>query len=143
MTVVGDASPAPAVSTQVGTPAPRGQGTRHWLAGLGGSTIASLFLGGAGWVLVLLLAAGYLRVSILRQTTAEGYLDDVGFGYVIVAGLAVLFLNGLVGIICALIGTARAKQPSGRWWSLYAILLHVSPWLLFAMLIKVGAAIHS
>ena len=82
-------------------------------------------------------------MSILRQTTAEGYLDDVGFGYVIVAGIAVLFLNGLVGILCALIGTARAKQPSGRWWSLYAILLHVSPWLLFALLIKVGAAIHS
>ena len=143
MTVVGDASPAPAVSTQVGTPAPRGQGTRHWLAGLGGSTIASLFLGGAGWVLVLLLAAGNLRVAILRQTTAEGYLDDVGFGYAIVAGLVVLLLNCLVGILCALIGTARAKQSSGRWWSLYAILLHVSPWLLFALFIKVGAAIHS
>ena len=43
----------------------------------------------------------------------------------------ILVLNGLLGILLALIGMFTTKEPRGRWWSFYAILVHVSPWLLF------------
>ena len=66
-----------------------------------------------------------------EHTTEEGYLESYGFGYAIVFGLILLFLNGLLGILLALIGMVTTKKPRGRWWSFYAILVHVSPWLLF------------
>ena len=74
-----------------------------------------------------------------EHTTEEGYLESYGFGYAIVFGLIILFLNGLLGILLALIGMVSTKKPRGRWWSFYAILVHVSPWLLCGAYVLLGA----
>ena len=109
------------------------QEVRRWWTGLGGPQATSLVLGVGGWILVLFIAFGSLRVSIREHTTEEGYLEVYGFGYAIVFFLIILVLNGLLGILLAFIGMATTKEPRGRWWSFYAILVHVSPWLLFAV----------
>ena len=120
-----------AALTQPDAPALQGQEARRWWTGLGGTQATSLVLGVCGWILVLVLAFSSLRVSIREHTTEEGYLEVYGIGYAIVCGLMILFLNGLLGILLALIGMVTTKEPRGRWWSFYAILVHVSPWLLF------------
>lgn len=120
-----------AALTQPDAPAIQGQEARRWWTGLGGTQATSLVLGVCGWILVLVLAFSSLRVSIREHTTEEGYLEVYGIGYAIVFGLMILFLNGLLGILLALIGMVTTKEPRGRWWSFYAILVHVSPWLLF------------
>ena len=120
-----------AAPTQPDAPALQGQEVRRWWTGLGGSQATSLVLGVCGWIIVLGIAFGSLRVSIREHTTEEGYLEVYGFGYAIVFCLMILVLNGLVGILLALIGMFTTKEPRGRWWSFYAILVHVSPWLLF------------
>lgn len=120
-----------AALTQPDAPALQGQEARRWWTGLGGTQATSLVLGVCGWILVLVLAFSSLRVSIREHTTEEGYLEVYGIGYAIVFGLMILFLNGLLGILLALIGMVTTKEPRGRWWSFYAILVHVSPWLLF------------
>ena len=122
-----------AALTQPDAPALQGQEARRWWTGLGGTQATSLVLGVCGWILVLVLAFSSLRVSIREHTTEEGYLEVYGIGYAIVFGLMILFLNGLLGILLAFIGMATTKEPRGRWWSFYAILMHVSPWLLFAV----------
>lgn len=121
-----------AAPTQPDAPAIQGQEVRRWWTGLGGAQATSLVLGVCGWILVLVLAFSSLRVSIREHTTEEGYLESYGIGYAIVFGLMILFLNGLLGILLAFIGMAITKEPRGRWWSFYAILVHVSPWLLLA-----------
>lgn len=121
-----------AAPTQPDAPAIQGQEVRRWWTGLGGTQATSLVLGVCGWILVLVLAFSSLRVSIREHTTEEGYLESYGIGYAIVFGLMILFLNGLLGILLAFIGMAITKEPRGRWWSFYAILVHVSPWLLLA-----------
>ena len=121
-----------AALTQPDAPAIQGQEVRRWWTGLGGTQATSLVLGVCGWILVLVLAFSSLRVSIREHTTEEGYLESYGIGYAIVFGLMILFLNGLLGILLAFIGMAITKEPRGRWWSFYAILVHVSPWLLLA-----------
>lgn len=120
-----------AAPTQPDAPALQGQEVRRWWTGLGGPQATSLVLGVGGWILVLFIAFGSLRVSIREHTTEEGYLEVYGFGYAIVFFLIILVLNGLLGILLALIGMVTTKEPRGRWWSFYAILVHVSPWLLF------------
>ena len=120
-----------AALTQPDAPALQGQEARRWWTGLGGTQATSLVLGVCGWILVLVLAFSSLRVSIREHTTEEGYLEVYGFGYAIVFFLFILVLNGLLGILLALIGMFTTKEPRGRWWSFYAILVHVSPWLLF------------
>ena len=69
-------------------------------------------------------ARGYVRLPQPRprceHTTEEGYLESYGFGYAIVFGLIILFLNGLLGILLALIGM-------------------VSPWLLCGAYVLLGA----
>lgn len=120
-----------AAPTQPDAPTLQGQEVRRWWTGLGGAQATSLVLGVCGWILVLVLAFSSLRVSIREHTTEEGYLESYGIGYAIVFGLMILFLNGLLGILLALIGMFTTKEPRGRWWSFYAILVHVSPWLLF------------
>lgn len=120
-----------AAPPQPDAPAIQGQEVRRWWAGLGGTQATSLILGVGGWILVLFIAFGSLRVSIREHTTEEGYLEVYGFGYAIVFFLIILVLNGLLGILLALIGMFTTKEPRGRWWSFYAILVHVSPWLLF------------
>lgn len=120
-----------AAPPQPDAPAIQGQEVRRWWAGLGGTQATSLILGVGGWILVLFIAFGSLRVSIREHTTEEGYLEVYGFGYAIVFFLFILVLNGLLGILLALIGMFTTKEPRGRWWSFYAILVHVSPWLLF------------
>ena len=120
-----------AALTQPDAPAIQGQEVRRWWTGLGGTQATSLILGVGGWILVLFIAFGSLRVSIRERTTEEGYLEVYGFGYAIVFFLIILVLNGLLGILLAFIGMATTKEPRGRWWSFYAILVHVSPWLLF------------
>lgn len=120
-----------AAPTQPDAPALQGQEVRRWWTGLGGAQATSLVLGVCGWILVLFIAFGSLRVSIREHTTEEGYLEVYGFGYAIVFFLIILVLNGLLGILLALIGMVTTKEPRGRWWSFYAILVHVSPWLLF------------
>ena len=120
-----------AALTQPDAPALQGQEVRRWWTGLGGPQATSLVLGVGGWILVLFIAFGSLRVSIREHTTEEGYLEVYGFGYAIVFFLIILVLNGLLGILLALIGMVTTKEPRGRWWSFYAILVHVSPWLLF------------
>lgn len=120
-----------AAPPQPDAPAIQGQEVRRWWTGLGGAQATSLILGVGGWILVLFIAFGSLRVSIREHTTEEGYLEVYGFGYAIVFFLFILVLNGLLGILLALIGMFTTKEPRGRWWSFYAILVHVSPWLLF------------
>ena len=120
-----------AAPPQPDAPAIQGQEVRRWWTGLGGAQATSLILGVGGWILVLYIAFGSLRVSIREHTTEEGYLEVYGFGYAIVFFLFILVLNGLLGILLALIGMFTTKEPRGRWWSFYAILVHVSPWLLF------------
>lgn len=120
-----------AAPPQPDAPAIQGQEVRCWWTGLGGAQATSLILGVGGWILVLFIAFGSLRVSIREHTTEEGYLEVYGFGYAIVFFLFILVLNGLLGILLALIGMFTTKEPRGRWWSFYAILVHVSPWLLF------------
>ena len=120
-----------AAPPQPDAPAIQGQEVRRWWTGLGGAQATSLILGVGGWILVLYIAFGSLRVSIREHTTEEGYLEVYGFGYAIVFFLIILVLNGLLGILLALIGMFTTKEPRGRWWSFYAILVHVSPWLLF------------
>jgi hypothetical protein len=120
-----------AAPPQPDAPAIQGQEVRRWWTGLGGAQATSLILGVGGWILVLFIAFGSLRVSIREHTTEEGYLEVYGFGYAIVFFLIILVLNGLLGILLALIGMFTTKEPRGRWWSFYAILVHVSPWLLF------------
>lgn len=120
-----------AAPPQPDAPAIQGQEVRRWWTGLGGTQATSLILGVGGWILVLYIAFGSLRVSIREHTTEEGYLEVYGFGYAIVFFLIILVLNGLLGILLALIGMFTTKEPRGRWWSFYAILVHVSPWLLF------------
>ena len=120
-----------AAPPQPDAPAIQGQEVRRWWTGLGGPQATSLILGVGGWILVLFIAFGSLRVSIREHTTEEGYLEVYGFGYAIVFFLIILVLNGLLGILLALIGMFTTKEPRGRWWSFYAILVHVSPWLLF------------
>ena len=120
-----------AAPPQPDAPAIQGQEVRRWWTGLGGSQATSLVLGVCGWIIVLGIAFGSLRVSIREHTTEEGYLEVYGFGYAIVFFLIILVLNGLLGILLALIGMFTTKEPRGRWWSFYAILVHVSPWLLF------------
>lgn len=120
-----------AAPPQPDAPAIQGQEVRRWWTGLGGTQATSLVLGVGGWILVLFIAFGSLRVSIREHTTEEGYLEVYGFGYAIVFFLIILVLNGLLGILLALIGMVTTKEPRGRWWSFYAILVHVSPWLLF------------
>lgn len=120
-----------AAPPQPDAPALQGQEVRRWWTGLGGTQATSLILGVGGWILVLFIAFGSLRVSIREHTTEEGYLEVYGFGYAIVFFLIILVLNGLLGILLALIGMFTTKEPRGRWWSFYAILVHVSPWLLF------------
>lgn len=120
-----------AAPPQPDAPALQGQEVRRWWTGLGGPQATSLVLGVGGWILVLFIAFGSLRVSIREHTTEEGYLEVYGFGYAIVFFLIILVLNGLLGILLALIGMFTTKEPRGRWWSFYAILVHVSPWLLF------------
>lgn len=120
-----------AAPPQPDAPALQGQEVRRWWTGLGGPQATSLVLGVGGWILVLFIAFGSLRVSIREHTTEEGYLEVYGFGYAIVFFLIILVLNGLLGILLALIGMVTTKEPRGRWWSFYAILVHVSPWLLF------------
>lgn len=120
-----------AAPPQPDAPAIQGQEVRRWWTGLGGTQATSLILGVGGWILVLFIAFGSLRVSIREHTTEEGYLEVYGFGYAIVFFLIILVLNGLLGILLALIGMFTTKEPRGRWWSFYAILVHVSPWLLF------------
>lgn len=127
-----------AAPTQPDAPALQGQEVRRWWAGLGGTQATSLVLGVCGWIIVLGIAFGSLRVSIREHTTEEGYLESYGFGYAIVFGLIILFLNGLLGILLALIGMVTTKKPRGRWWSFYAILVHVSPWLLFGAYVLLG-----
>ena len=122
-----------AALTQPDAPAIQGQEVRRWWTGLGGAQATSLVLGVCGWILVLFIAFGSLRVSIREHTTEEGYLEVYGFGYAIVFFLIILVLNGLLGILLAFIGMVTTKEPRGRWWSFYAILVHVSPWLLFAV----------
>jgi hypothetical protein len=122
-----------AALTQPDAPAIQGQEVRRWWTGLGGAQATSLVLGVCGWILVLVLAFSSLRVSIREHSTEEGYLESYGMGYAIVFGLMILVLNGLLGILLAFIGMATTKKPRGRWWSFYAILVHVSPWLLFAV----------
>lgn len=119
--------------TQPDAPALQGQEVRRWWTGLGGAQATSLVLGVCGWILVLVLAFSSLRVSIREHTTEEGYLESYGMGYAIVFFLIILVLNGLLGILLAFIGMVTTKEPRGRWWSFYAILMHVSPWLLFAV----------
>ncbi|WP_294646098.1 hypothetical protein [uncultured Rothia sp.] len=126
-----DGSASIAAPTQPDAPAIQGQEVRRWWTGLGGAQATSLVLGVGGWILVLFIAFGSLRVSIREHTTEEGYLEVYGFGYAIVFFLIILVLNGLLGILLALIGMFTTKEPRGRWWSFYAILVHVSPWLLF------------
>ena len=126
-----DGSASVVAPTQPDAPALPGQEVRRWWTGLGGAQATSLVLGVCGWILVLVLAFSSLRVSIREHTTEEGYLESYGIGYAIVFGLMILFLNGLLGILLAFIGMATTKEPRGRWWSFYAILVHVSPWLLF------------
>ena len=128
-----------AALTQPDAPALQGQEVRRWWTGLGGTQVTSLVLGVCGWILVLVLAFSSLRVSIREHTTEEGYLESYGIGYAIVFGLMILFLNGLLGILLAFIGMAITKEPRGRWWSFYAILVHVSPWLLFGAYVLLGA----
>lgn len=120
-----------AAPTQPDGSALQGQEVRRWWTGLGGTQATSLILGVGGWILVLFIAFGSLRVSIREHTMEEGYLEVYGFGYAIVFFLIILVLNGLLGILLALIGMFTTKEPRGRWWSFYAILVHVSPWLLF------------
>lgn len=120
-----------AAPPQPDAPAIQGQEVKRWWTGLGGAQATSLILGVCGWILVLYIAFGSLRVSIREHTTEEGYLEVYGFGYAIVFFLIILVLNGLLGILLALIGMFTTKEPRGRWWSFYAILVHVSPWLLF------------
>lgn len=120
-----------AAPPQPDAPAIQGQEVRRWWTGLGGTQATSLILGVGGWILVLFIAFGSFRVSIREHTTEEGYLEVYGFGYAIVFFLIILVLNGLLGILLALIGMFTTKEPRGRWWSFYAILVHVSPWLLF------------
>ncbi len=128
-----DGSASVVAPTQPDAPAIQGQEVRRWWTGLGGAQATSLVLGVCGWILVLFIAFGSLRVSIREHTTEEGYLEVYGFGYAIVFFLIILVLNGLLGILLAFIGMATTKEPRGRWWSFYAILMHVSPWLLFAV----------
>lgn len=128
-----DGSASVAAPTQPDAPALPGQEVRRWWTGLGGAQATSLVLGVCGWILVLVLAFSSLRVSIREHTTEEGYLESYGIGYAIVFFLIILVLNGLLGILLAFIGMATTKEPRGRWWSFYAILVHVSPWLLFAV----------
>ena len=128
-----------AAPPQPDAPAIQGQEVRRWWTGLGGTQATSLILGVGGWILVLFIAFGSLRVSIREHTTEEGYLEVYGFGYAIVFFLIILVLNGLLGIILALIGMFTTKEPRGRWWSFYAILVHVSPWLLFGAYVLLGA----
>lgn len=128
-----DGSASVVAPTQPDAPAIQGQEVRRWWTGLGGAQATSLVLGVCGWILVLFIAFGSLRVSIREHTTEEGYLEVYGFGYAIVFFLIILVLNGLLGILLAFIGMATTKEPRGRWWSFYAILVHVSPWLLFAV----------
>lgn len=120
-----------AAPPQPDAPAIQGQEVKRWWTGLGGAQATSLILGVGGWILVLFIAFGSLRVSIREHTTEEGYLEVYGFGYAIVFFLIILVLNGLLGILLALIGMFTTKESRGRWWSFYAILVHVSPWLLF------------
>ena len=127
-----------AAPTQPDGSALQGQEVRRWWTGLGGTQATSLILGVGGWILVLFIAFGSLRVSIREHTTEEGYLESYGFGYAIVFGLIILFLNGLLGILLAIIGMVITKKPRGRWWSFYAILVHVSPWLLFGAYVLLG-----
>lgn len=134
-----DGSASVAAPTQPDAPALQGQEVRRWWTGLGGMQATSLVLGVCGWILVLVLAFSSLRVSIREHTTEEGYLESYGFGYAIVFGLIILFLNGLLGILLALVGMVITKKPRGRWWSFYAILVHVSPWLLFGAYVLLGA----
>ena len=128
-----------AALTQPDAPAIQGQEVRRWWTGLGGTQATSLILGVGGWILVLFIAFGSPRVSIREHTTEEGYLEVYGFGYAIVFFLIILVLNGLLGILLALIGMVTTKEPRGRWWSFYAILVHVSPWLLFGAYVLLGA----
>lgn len=128
-----DGSASVVTPTQPDAPAIQGQEVRRWWTGLGGAQATSLVLGVCGWILVLVLAFSSLRVSIREHSTEEGYLESYGMGYAIVFGLMILVLNGLLGILLAFIGMATTKEPRGRWWSFYAILMHVSPWLLFAV----------
>lgn len=128
-----DGSASVVAPTQPDAPALQGQEVRRWWTGLGGAQATSLVLGVCGWILVLVLAFSSLRVSIREHTTEEGYLESYGIGYAIVFFLIILVLNGLLGILLAFIGMATTKEPRGRWWSFYAILVHVSPWLLFAV----------
>ena len=100
-----------AAPTQPDAPALQGQEVRRWWTGLGGTQATSLVLGVCGWIIVLGIAFGSLRVSIREHTTEEGYLESYGFGYAIVFGLIVLFLNGLLGILLALIGMVTTKKP--------------------------------
>ena len=106
-----------AALTQPDAPAIQGQEVRRWWTGLGGTQATSLILGVGGWILVLFIAFGSLRVSIREHTTEEGYLEVYGFGYAIVFFLIILVLNGLLGILLALIGMFTTKEPRGRWWS--------------------------
>ena len=126
-----DGSASVAAPPQPDGSALQGQEVRRWWTGLGGTQATSLILGVGGWILVLFIAFGSLRVSIREHTTEEGYLEVYGFGYAIVFFLIILVLNGLLGILLALIGMFTTKESRGRWWSFYAILVHVSPWLLF------------
>ena len=132
-----------AAPTQPDGSALQGQEVRRWWTGLGGTQATSLILGVGGWILVFFIAFGNLRVLIREHTTEEGYLEVYGFGYATVFFLIILILNGLLGILLGLIGMFITKQPRGRWWSFYAILIHVSPWLLFAAWVGLSAWMRS
>ena len=132
-----------AAPPQPDAPAIQGQEVRRWWTGLGGTQATSLILGVGGWILVFFIAFGNLRVLIREHTTEEGYLEVYGFGYATVFFLIILILNGLLGILLGLIGMFITKQPRGRWWSFYAILIHVSPWLLFAAWVGLSAWMRS
>lgn len=132
-----------AAPTQPDGSALQGQEVRRWWTGLGGAQATSMILGVGGWILVLFIAFGNLRVLIREHTTEEGYLEVYGFGYATVFFLIILILNGLLGILLGLIGMFITKQPRGRWWSFYAILIHVSPWLLFAAWVGLSAWMRS
>lgn len=132
-----------AAPTQPDGSALQGQEVRRWWTGLGGTQATSMILGVGGWILVFFIAFGNLRVLIREHTTEEGYLEVYGFGYATVFFLIILILNGLLGILLGLIGMFITKQPRGRWWSFYAILIHVSPWLLFAAWVGLSAWMRS
>lgn len=132
-----------AAPTQPDGSALQGQEVTRWWTGLGGTQATSMILGVGGWILVFFIAFGNLRVLIREHTTEEGYLEVYGFGYATVFFLIILILNGLLGILLGLIGMFITKQPRGRWWSFYAILIHVSPWLLFAAWVGLSAWMRS